>query len=176
EAHPDGPLFHLEHEDCARLWREAVQYYHRYLSFWHLDLFELCARDTLRNLRLFAFVCAHCNDERIKLQFDQWRPYVRMMHTRAVATPLLTHKAFAEGLRVIDDGIEAIHDFLDQYNQTEKADILSSEASAAAARPKSMLRLLRQKLDEAIGAEEFEDAARIRDEIRNLSHRSDESG
>ncbi|MGW8257776.1 MAG: UvrB/UvrC motif-containing protein, partial [Thermoguttaceae bacterium] len=43
EAHPDGPLYRLAHEDCARLWREAIQYYHRYLSFWHLDLFELCA-------------------------------------------------------------------------------------------------------------------------------------
>src|SRR3989304_427832 len=120
EGHPDAPPFTLKPEDCAQLWREGVQYYHRYLSFWHLDLYELCARDTQRNLRLFAFVCAHAGDDRIKLQFDQWRPYVQMMHTRAVATPLLAQKAFAEGLRVIEAGIEAIRDFLDQYNQIDR--------------------------------------------------------
>lgn len=42
-AHPDSALYLLGEEDCARLWREAVQYYHRYLSFWHLKLYDLCA-------------------------------------------------------------------------------------------------------------------------------------
>ena len=112
-----------------------------------------------------------------------------MMHTRAVATPLLAHKAFAEGLRVIEAGIEAIRDFLDQYNQIEKAEecvelvslerwhdeIITQEESAAAARPKSKIRLLRQKLDQAVASEQFEEAARLRDEIRQLSDRSADS-
>jgi hypothetical protein len=186
EAHPDGPPLELTSDDCARLWRESVQYYHRYLSFWHLDLFELCARDTHRNLRLFAFIHSHAGDEKLKLQFDQWRPYVQMMHTRAVATPLLAQKAFAEGLRVIEAGIEGIRDFLDEYNQSHRAEeciellslerwrdeILSKEEQAAAARPKSKISLLRRKLEEAVAAEQFEEAARLRDEIRRLSEQS----
>jgi hypothetical protein len=189
EAHPDGPLFELKPEDCAQLWRESVQYYHRYLSFWHLDLYELCARDTRRNLRLFAFVRDHVNDEKLKLQFDQWRPYVQMMHTRAVATPLLGHKAFAEGLRVIEAGIEAIRDFLDEYNQSHRAEecielvslerwrdeIVTKEEQAAEARPKSKISMLRRKLEEAVAAEQFEDAARLRDEIRYLSEDANDS-
>jgi hypothetical protein len=190
EAHPDGPPFKLTPEDCANLWRESVQYYHRYLSFWHLDLFELCARDTQRNLRLFAFIRAHTDDDRLKLQFDQWRPYVQMMHTRAVATSLLSQRAFAEGLRVIEAGIEAIRDFLDEYNQSHRAEecvelvslerwrdeILSREEQAAAARPKSKINLLRRKLDEAVAGEEFEEAARLRDEIKRLSEQSKTTG
>ncbi len=186
EANPDGPALGLKPEDCARLWRESVQYYHRYLSFWHLDLYELCARDTRRNLRLFAFVRAHAGDDRLKLQFDQWRPYVQMMHTRAVATPLLAQKAFAEGLRVIEAGIEAIREFLDEYNQSQRAEecvelvslerwrdeIISREEQAAAARPKSKIGLLRRKLEEAVAAEQFEEAARLRDEIRRLGNES----
>ncbi len=46
EIHPDSAPFQLGEDDCIRLWRESVQYYHRYLSFWHLDLYELCASDT----------------------------------------------------------------------------------------------------------------------------------
>ena len=94
--HPDGAPFLLESEDCAQLLREGVQYYHRYISFWHLERFELCARDTTRNLRLFAFVRDHARHTKDKLQFDQFRPYVTMMHARAVATPLVE---LEEGLR-----------------------------------------------------------------------------
>jgi hypothetical protein len=188
ETHPDSAAFVLGEDDCVRLWREAVQYYHRYLSFWHLELYEACARDTARNLRLFAFVRAHATEERHKLQFDQWRPYVLMMHTRAVATPLLEQQLYEEGLHAIEAGIESIREFLDEYNQGDKAeecvelvslerlrdDILSKEQRAAAARPKSAADLLRRQLEAAIAAEDFEEAARLRDEIHKLGESAGE--
>jgi hypothetical protein len=188
EFRPESPPFSLKPDDCARLWREGVQYYHRYLSFWHLDMYELCARDTQRNLRLFAFVCAFAEDDRLKMQFDQWRPYVLMMHTRAVAMPLMLKKAYREAFRVIDSGIEAIREFLDEYNQSHRAEqcdelvslehwrdeLLAHEEAVAAMEPKSKAQVLRQKLDQAITEEEFEEAARLRDEIRNLSEKNDE--
>ncbi len=183
ESHLDDAPFLLSEEASLHLWREAVQYYHRYLSFWHLEMYELCARDTARNLRLFAFVRAHSKDDRQKLQFDQWRPYVIMMHSRAVATPLLQQRMYDEGLRVIEAGIEAIREFLDEYDQSHRAEecvelvslerwrdeIVSQEERAAAARPKTAVQVLRQQLDAAIAAEEFEEAARLRDQIRKLS-------
>ncbi len=183
ETHTDATPFLLGEDDCLELWREAVQYYHRYLSFWHLQMYELCARDTARNLRLFAFVRAHAADERHKRQFDQWRPYVLTMHTRAVATPLVQRQLFDEGLRVIEGGIDAIREFLDEYNQGHRAEecvelvslerwrdeILGSQHRAAAARPKSPIEVLRGQLEAAVAAEEFEEAARLRDQIRKLS-------
>jgi hypothetical protein len=182
ETHPDAAPFLLTEEDCIQLWREAVQYYHRYLSFWHLELYELCARDTARNLRLFAFVRAHARDERHKLQFDQWRPYALMMHARAVATPLLQQRLHDEGLRVIEAGIDAIREFLDEYDQSARAEecvelvslerwrdeIVAQDERAAAARPKSPMQILRQALEAAVAGEEFEEAARLRDQIRKL--------
>ncbi len=183
EANLDSAPFLLEEADCLRLWREGMQYYHRYLSFWHLELFELCARDTSRNLRLFAFVRSHAREDRHKLQFDQWRPYVIMMHTRAVALPLLQQKIFDAALQVIDAGIEGIREFLDEYNQSHRAEecielvglerwrdeILTQEESVAAGRPKSAIQLLRRDLDAAIAAEEFEEAAKLRDQIRKYT-------
>jgi hypothetical protein len=189
EARPDGPPFKLSQEDCGRLMQEGVQYYHRYLSFWHLDMFELCSRDTQRNLRLFAFARAFAPNDELKIQFDQWRPYVLMMHTRALANPLLTQRAFGEAIRMIESGIEGIRDFLEEYQQSHRAEecvelvslerwreeILSREAAAAAARPKSAAQLLRQRLQQAVAAEEFEEAARLRDEIRRLEEIPDEA-
>jgi hypothetical protein len=180
---PEGPPFRLGEPECVRLWREGVQYYHRYLSFWHLDEFERCARDTARNLRLFAFVKAHAEQDRYKLHFDQWRPYVTMMHTRASAMPLLKNSEPDRALAVIEAGIDAIHEFLDEYGQGQRAhecaeltnlerwrdEILRNGQTAA---PQGKIHLLRQQLDEAVAAEEFEQAARLRDEIRRLSEQA----
>jgi hypothetical protein len=188
EEHPDDSPFELTADDCGLLWREGVQYYHRYLGFWHLDLFDLCARDTQRNLRLFAFVRTFVNDDRLKMQFDQWRPYVLMMHARAVGMLLLLRKQFAEAMKAIEAGIEAIREFLDEYDQGHRAEecvelvglerwreeLLAREEIAAVLRPTNKIQLLRQKLDVAVAAEEFEEAARLRDEIRRLSDKNEE--
>ncbi|MGC4003514.1 MAG: UvrB/UvrC motif-containing protein [Pirellulales bacterium] len=121
-ANPDGAPFRLEPADCERLLREGIQYYHRYLAFWHLKLYELCARDTKRNLDLFTFVREFAQSDREKLQFDQYRPYVTMMHTRAVATPLVELRQYDAGIQVVDAGIAKIEQFLEDYRQTQRAE------------------------------------------------------
>lgn len=183
-ANPDGPPLLLESEDCLKLLREGVQYYHRYLSFWHLQRYELCARDTARNLRLFAFVREYARNDRDKLQFDQWRPYVTMMHTRAVSTPLVELRDYAAAIRAIDAGIEAIRQFLIDYDQLHRAPECGELQQLIAWREEIVARQagvprigttvksidnLRQELDTAIAEERFEDAAKIRDEIRRMS-------
>jgi hypothetical protein len=193
--HPDRASYVLEPEDCAELLREGVQYYHRYLSFWHLGLYELCARDTERNLRLFAFVREHAREERIRLEFDQWRPYVTMMHARAVATPLVELEQWEAAVNVLDAGIRGIEKFLAEYNQQEKAaqvgelaflerwkrEILeksappagqpadaTSESTVVADKSQDPLDRLRADLERAITEERYEDAVRLRDELSRL--------
>jgi len=183
-AHPDSAAFQLSSDDCAFLQREGVQYYHRYLSFWHLEMFELCARDTARNLRLFRFVHDHARYERDKLAFDQWRPYVTMMHARAVATPLVRLGQHEAALRALQVGIDSIRAYLDEYGQTEQADqcaelvqleklyahVAAQHAPGAEPDPSAeRMQALQKELDQAISQEAFEEAARLRDEIRKLS-------
>ena len=180
--HPDSTPYMLGKEACARLWREGVQYYHRYLTFWHLQLFDLCTRDTQRNLRLFTFVREHVGDDRHKMQFDQWRPYVIMIHTRAVATPLVQNGQLSAALSAIEVGIGQIRDFLDEYKQSHRAEecvelidlehwheeVLALQNEATASKPKSPVDILRKQLDAAINEEKFEEAAKLRDRIRRL--------
>lgn len=182
ETEHAGEQYVLGSEDCAHLLREGVQYYHRYLSFWHLERYELCARDTARNLRLFAFVREHAPSDREKLQFDQWRPYVIMMHTRAVATPLIGMRDFDTALRVIDAGIKGVKAFLSEYNQEHRSEqcselvqleswrteVVDEKKSAEREQPYHPLTALRRKLAQAVAEERFEEAAQLRDEIRRL--------
>jgi hypothetical protein len=180
---PDAVPFQLESEDCVRLLREGVQYYHRYISFWHLERYELCARDTNRNLKLFAFVREHARDSKDKLQFDQWRPYVTMMHARAVATPLVGLRDYRAALGAIDAGIESIRRFLSEYDQLHNAEncselvyllrwrdeIAAKESGKSDGEPRDPLAQLQANLEQAVLEERFEDAARLRDTIRRHS-------
>jgi hypothetical protein len=182
-ANPDSVPFVLEDADCARLWREGIQYYHRSLSCWHLERFELVVRDTARSLRLFTFVRTYGQTERAKLQFDQWRPYVTMMHTRSIATPLVREGEYDRALQVIEAGIDAIHEFLDEYQQSQRAEecvelvnlerwrdeVRQERRRQGGTTPEDALDDLRRQLQEAVAAEKFEEAARLRDEIRRLS-------
>jgi len=185
---PDSASFHLETEDCVRLLREGVQYYHRYLSFWNLERYELCARDTRRNLRLFAFVREFARHDRDKLQFDQWRPYVTMMHARAVATPLAEMRDYDAAFGAIEAGIAGIRSFLDEYGQTDNAESCSElnmlvqwkehlqhkqtdDASKTyrPPEPRQLVDDLHDQLQRAIDEERFEEAARLRDRIRQVT-------
>ena len=92
----------------GNLIREGLQYYHRYLSAFHLQKYDLVSRDTERNLRLFAFVVQHASRQRDKIEFDQYRPYVHMMRARAIGLEALARGDFARALREIDEGISRI--------------------------------------------------------------------
>jgi hypothetical protein len=180
-ARGESDDFALDAEQCSQLLREGIQYYHRYLSFWNLGRYDLCARDTKRNLRLFAFVRQHARRQRDRLQFDQWRPYVIMMHTRSVAMPSVEAGNYPAALATIDAGIGQIRDFLQEYNQQQRADKcaelsflvrwreeLEAERSKAGKTAGSVLEKLQRELAEAVAIEHFEEAARLRDEIRQL--------
>ncbi|MEZ6073997.1 MAG: UvrB/UvrC motif-containing protein [Pirellulales bacterium] len=139
-----------------QLLREGVQYYHRYLSLWHLKRYELCARDTARNLRLFAFVRESARHERDKLQFDQWRPYVTMMHTRAVATPLVELEQIDAALTAIESGIDKIEAFLADYQQSDKAARCGELQNLKRWREELQERNARDVADEILGREPAE--------------------
>jgi hypothetical protein len=152
----------------------------------------LCARDTERNLRLFAFVRGHARHDRDKLRFDQWRPYVTMMHARAVATPLVELEQWDAAAGVVDAGIRGIERFLEEYNQVEQAPKVGElvflrrwkEEIAAKIKardgevpeptatltpdPVDRAAELRAKIELAIVEERYEEAAMFRDELRQL--------
>jgi UvrB/uvrC motif len=175
--------FSLDQEACAKLMREGRQFYHRYLSAFHLRRYDLVVRDTERNLKLFAFVVKHAARQRDKIEFDQYRPYVTMMQTRALALQALATSNFAAALERIDEGIKQIRRFLREYHQEEHEGkcaelgfLIGWRAEIDQDRPIGPLERLEQQLELAIALEDYEEAARLRDQIRQLGGKQIEQG
>ena len=170
-----GERFSLQAEDCALLMREGLQYYHRYVSAFQLERYDLVERDTARNLRLFAFVASHAVRSRDRMEFEQYRPYVVMMHTRARAMQALALDDYRGALGVIDEGIAAIRSFLAEYHQEDREAQCSElrylrqwRREIDNGRPLGPLERLEQQLQVSVTLENYEEAARIRDQIRRL--------
>lgn len=167
--------FTLGPEQCAILMREGLQYYHRYLSAFHLQRYDLVARDTARNLRLFAFVVKHAVRQRDRIEFDRYRPYVTMMHYRALASEDLAAGDHRAALEHVDDGIGAIRRFLADYGQedhegecAELQFLLQWRKDLEHEKPIGPLERLEQQLEVSVKLENYEEAARIRDQIQRL--------
>ncbi|APW60064.1 UvrB/UvrC motif-containing protein [Paludisphaera borealis] len=175
ETETAGDEFSLEPDACSILMREGLQYYHRYLSAFHLQLYDMVARDTERNLRLFAFVARYASRRRDKIQFDQYRPYVAMMRSRALALKELARNDHAAALEKIDDGVRLIREFLEEYHQgdreadcSELSFLLRWRRDVQHDRPTGPLERLEEQLELAVALEIYEEAARLRDQIRKL--------
>jgi hypothetical protein len=170
-----GMSFSLDPEVCASLMREGLQYYHRYLSAFHLQEYDIVSRDTERNLRLFRFVVEHASRQRDKMEFDKYRPYVTVMRTRAMALQRLAKDDYSGAMEEIDDGIGRIRQFLLEYHQEEReaecgelSFLLNWRREVEQIRPTGPLERLEEQLELAVALEDYEEAARLRDQIRDL--------
>ena len=174
-ADENGETYKLTADDCGELQQEGIQYYHRYLSLFQLEDFPAVARDTQRNLDLFAFVRTHSDRDDIIWAFDQFIPYVQMMLTRAKASIELARNRHEAALREIDQGRETIITFYNEHEQAENAE-KSAELSfldewreeLRSKRPMSKMEKMRRELESAIEHEAYERAAQLRDQIKAL--------
>ena len=171
----ESPGYRLDGDDCAELMREGVQYYQRYLALFHLQRYDLVARDTARNLRLFRFVVQHAKRPRDKREFDQYRPYVTMMHARALGQQALERGDVRTALARIDEGIGRIEEFLHEYDEFDQAGkcpellfLKRWRREVERTRKLGPLERLEEQLALAVSREQYEEAARLRDQIRRL--------
>jgi UvrB/uvrC motif len=171
----DPDAYQLDSEACSDLMREGLQYYHRYLAAYHLRRFDMVARDTTRNLRLFAFAVKHAPDRRDQVQFDQYRPYVTMMRARALSSEAMERNDHVAALKAVDEGIEGIRVFLRDYEQEEDqfqcrelSKLLKVRREIESSRPVGPVERMEQQLELAVSLEDYEEAARLRDQLARL--------
>ncbi|MDP9254458.1 MAG: UvrB/UvrC motif-containing protein [Verrucomicrobiota bacterium] len=167
--------YELTPEQCGELQQEGIQYYHRYLSLFQINDFQGVIRDTQRNLDLFNFVARHSGREDVIWSFQQFRPYVLMMNTRAKASILLGEGKFADAMREIERGRDVITEFFQQSNFPEMATKSSELAfleewleEVRSKRPLSKLEIMQREMEIAIASESYERAAELRDAIKLL--------
>lgn len=170
-----GENYTLTPEQCAELQQEGIQYYHRYLSLFQINDFQGVIRDTQRNLDLLNFIATHNDRDDVVWSFQQFRPYVIMMNTRAKASILLGEGKFAEAMKEIERGRDAIQEFFQQSNFPELAQKSSELAfleewleEVSSKRPLSKLEVMQREMETAIAKELYERAAELRDAIKLL--------
>ena len=160
---------------CEQLREEGVQYYHRYLSNFYLGEYAAVVRDTTRNLRLLDFMLKYARHQADRESLETYRPYMLMMNAQAKAHLALEEGELDQALAEVNSGLEKIRNFFGEQEQpelTSQSDelqaLLKLREHIVARRPRSRLDVLRERLAQAVQAEQFERAANLRDEIRRL--------
>ena len=167
--------FKLSAEDCAKLQLEALQYHHRYICLLELGDYAGVVHDADRNLAAFDFVSRHAESEELAWSLRQFQPQLLMILTRARGAQALKTDDYSLALQLVEEGIERIRAFYAECPHPEavehSGEILSLQdwlEQIRAKQPLSRREQLERALTEAVRSENYEKAAQVRDELRNL--------
>ena len=164
--------FVLSPNDCRELRDEAAMYYHRYLGLFVLSEYGLTLRDTARNLRAMDFCARHAAEERDRVAMERFRPYLLMMRARASAGLAIQQGQPRRALRAVRTGLRELRRHFRRFGggrawrQSGEGRVLKRLSMLLRRHvPQSPVRRLKRKLRFAIRHEQYERAARLRDEI-----------
>lgn len=168
--------FSLDEEECEDLFQEAWQYYHRYLALFYLEDYPGVEIDTEHTLRIFSLVQEHAASDEIKWYFEQYYPHAIMMQTRARALLALRAEDYPAALHEVEQGIHRIEQYVAEWEEDEEYDeelpeltfLRQWQEELEEERPLSQREQLERDLKVAVEAENFEEAARLRDKLRTL--------
>ena len=174
EEKPETELV-LDEDACEDLFQEAWQYYHRYLSLFHLEDFKGVVEDTEHNLEIFVLVQDYASSDEARWYFEQYFPHAVMMQARAKAMTALDAENYPEALQAIKAGIAEIESFLEAWEGEsldedfpELAFLREWHDELEKERPLSKEEEIERDLQIAVEAENFEEAARLRDKLKNM--------
>ncbi len=182
ERHGTDKGFRLTAEEASRLRQEALQYYHRYLSFFFLENWVGLVRDTARNMRVFDVLWQYGPEDE-RWSSEQYRPYVIMMNTRGKVSLALQERDFDLALKQLQGGIAAIEAFFDTHGRPEM--VAESQElqflrewleKVRERRPLTQRERLQRALESAIREEAYERAAQIRDALKALDEKDKGGG
>jgi hypothetical protein len=167
--------FQLNGEECQALRDEALMYYHRYLSLFVLEDYARVERDTGRNLQVLDLCGKYAEHEWDRLVLEQYRPYIVMMNARSKALPAMEAGMFKSALAHVEAGIRTIREFFERFNRLEAYEessevqvLLDLRHDIVQRLPIGTIERLERKLQRALREERYEDAVRIRDQIRAI--------
>jgi len=167
--------FTLSPDDCAQLRAEAAQFDHRYRALLVLEDFDGVVRDTTRNLRVLDLCAKHAETEADRAMLEQFRPYITMMRARALTSQALKDNEPKAAAIAIDEALEALRRYFadrgepDTFDQSGEVQMLQGLRQALTPKlPVSQKAELQDRLKRALAEENYELAAILRDELKNL--------
>lgn len=167
--------FGLSEEEAKELFNESRAMYQRYVILLQLGECARVIRDTNHNMRIFRFVHQYAERYEDKMHLEKWWPYILRIHYTAKASLALEDHDYELALGVVQEARARIFSLPDQDDEIFKSELSRSvqaleelEQSVESQRPLSDLELLEKQKEEAVDREDFEAAARLRDQISEL--------
>jgi hypothetical protein len=174
-ARIDGDNFVMNEEQCMEVDREFLQFYHRRICCLALRQFVWAIADADYTLRLMDFVAAHSPNQQWTLSHEQYRPFVLFHKIQAEAMLTLQEAGAETAIESINQGLDEMRRVFLKYGAEEQFD--QDELVGQLNAMKESLRqeyqvgkTLAEQLADAVAAEEYERAARLRDQIAKRHH------
>jgi hypothetical protein len=169
-ARSQGDAFALSEAQCLEIDREFVQFYHRRICCLALRQFGWALADADYTLQLMDFVAAHSPNPEWSLSHEQYRPFVLFHRIQAAAMLALDQSGPEAAIETINRGLDEMREVFVKFGAEEQfeQDELVSQLAVMKESLREEYRVgktLAEQLADAVAAEEFERAARLRDEI-----------
>lgn len=169
-AQSQGEAFALNEAQCLEIDREFLQYYHRRICCLALRQFARALADADHVLALMDFVVAHSPDKPWTVSHEQYRPFVIFHRIQAASMQALEESGAEAAIETINQGLDQMREVYARFEAEEEFE--EDELVEQLNLMKESLRqeyhvgkTLAEQLSDAVSNEEFERAARLRDEI-----------
>ncbi len=166
----ESESFTLNETQCMEVDREFLQFYHRRICCLALRQFAQAVADADYTLALMDFVADHSPNEQWTISHEQYRPFV-LFHRIQASALLQLHESDAEAaIETINQGLEEMREVFAKFGAEERFndDELVGQLGVMKESLRQEYRVgktLAEQLADAVASEEYERAARFRDEI-----------
>jgi hypothetical protein len=169
-----GEGFDLTSEDVLRLHDEVVIYYYRYLILFQIGNFERTINDTDHNLRICELIEKHAPDNKEKKEILQYKPYILRINAISKAMVSLKKDLKHVAIKILESAIELIQRLPEidtpafQFEKIRSLHSLRATLRQIKENKDSPIQLLKTRLKEALEVENYEEAALLRDKIKEM--------
>ncbi len=170
----ENPAMMISDLDFAELQDEGIMIYNRYISLFQIGEFELTERDTSHNLELCDIVEKYGPEVESRDLLLQYRPYILHINALARYMTALSDEDPVRAEKILDETINIIENMKTVDTPVYKLEVRRSLLNLKKAKEKilqedtSDLSQFEFKLKQAVENEQYEEAAKIRDKIREL--------
>lgn len=203
-ARPNDAAWRMSKEHCAEADRELVQFYHRRMAWLALQRYDEAFADVEHTLALLDFISAHGPDPGYVAHHEQFRGLVLYHRTQAAAAIALERQRPDEAVAALRDGIERLRhrqepagesdwpggrddpdDEDDDESQLGLEGLRNAPPDAALIEQLQSIeaeirktfpirKTLAEQLAEAVASEDYETAAKLRDQMKRPARRRNE--
>jgi hypothetical protein len=163
--------FVLTDEQCQEADREFVQYYHRRICWLALRHYQKAVADSDHTLAFMDFVKRYSPSEDYTQAHEQYRGFVLFQRTQAAAALQAENQHPDRAVDEVREGLERLREFFAAHDLEEQMD--EDGMVQHLRRVEERLReeygiksTLAEQLAEAVDQEDYERAARLRDELK----------